>query len=156
MKELNLKKIQKDYTDGNYLKVIFQTEDLLEEYPDDPNLWNLKGISEAALNDDDSAIASFKAGAEKNKSKEGIRKNLAKIYFKIQDINSALNTFEELIEIDSKNFDYFFICADCCINLAFSSINFSCSSSVALSLSLATILCSIEIKSNVLIFVFFK
>ena len=117
MKKLNLKKIQKDYTDGNYLDVIFETEDLLEEYPDDPNLWNLKGISEAALNDDDSAIASFKAGAKKNKSKEGIRKNLAKIYFKIQDINSALIIFEELIEIDSKNFDYFFICADCCIKL---------------------------------------
>ena len=49
MNKEQLESIQQDYLDGNYLDVIFATEDLLKVDSSDPNLWNLKGISEFAL-----------------------------------------------------------------------------------------------------------
>lgn len=117
MNKEQLESIQQDYLDGNYLDVIFTTEDLLKVDSSDPNLWNLKGISEFALNDFEAAISSFKSGIEGNPKKEGIRNNLAKVYFKINDIRSALTVYEELVRIDPSNIEYSLVCAECYLKI---------------------------------------
>ena len=117
MNNEQLETIQQDYLDGNYLDVIFATEDLLKVDSSDPNLWNLKGISEFALNDYEAAISSFKSGIEGNPKKEGIRNNLAKVYFKINDIGSALSVYEELVRIDPSNIEYSFECVKCYLKI---------------------------------------
>lgn len=91
------------YLDGNYYKVLKETQNLLNFYKNNPKILALQGMAYLALGDKNRAKNSFDLSYKQNKNFPLTQMGMADCSFINQDYKTAYNKYQKLINTEFKN-----------------------------------------------------
>lgn len=91
------------YLDGNYYKVLNETQNILNFYKNNPKILTLQGMAHLALGENDLAENDFNLSYKQNKKFNLTQMGLADCSFINEDYKDAYNKYKKLINSEFKN-----------------------------------------------------
>ena len=103
--DLDLTSLREKYQSGQFQEGISEAENLLKQFHQNPNIWNLKGACHGKLSQFEEALNCFKQALALKADTASVHSNMGAIFIEINNFENAITHFSRALELDPNFFD---------------------------------------------------
>ena len=100
-----LSEINQKYRDGCFLDAINVANNFLKKFPQQAQVWNLKGACHGKLGQYEDALNCFNKAANINPKSPSVYSNLGAVYREMGELEKAISSFKKSLDLDKEFFD---------------------------------------------------